>query len=258
MLEKMKKITLEAAKLFKEGYNDKKQINHKGVKDLVTNYDIAVEKFLIKEISKEFSDFYIIAEESKNDLELLDNLIIIDPIDGTSNFIKEIPYCCISIGVYKNKKPYIALVYNPILNELYTAQAKKGAYLNGVKIEVSSINTLQSSLIGTGFPYTSSHNKSDLNFVINTLKNILPKCQDIRRMGSASLDLCMVAQGKYEAYYEINTNAWDVAAGILIVLEAGGKISNNYNKEYNIFKDKCIVATNNKVHSQVIDELTNL
>lgn len=246
------KIIKEAGEILKDGYYSSKEVNFKGKKDLVTKYDIAVENYLKENFSKLFLDFNIIAEESDNTNILFDNSIIIDPIDGTTNFVNGIPHTAISVGVYKNKKPFLAVVYNPILNELYEAQIGMGAFLNDKKIEVSNEENFQKSLIATGFPYSSGSDENDLNDVINKIKTILPLCQDIRRLGSASIDLCMVARGTFEAYYEMNLKPWDVSAGIIILSEAGGTVSNIDGDEYDLFKDKYIVASNGKIHSQLI------
>ncbi len=255
MKEELKKIIIEAGRILKKGYYSEKEVDFKAKKDLVTKYDVAVENFLKERFSEEFKEFNIIAEESNNENIEFNDSIIIDPIDGTTNFVNQVPHTAISVGVYKNKKPYIAVVYNPILDELYEAEVDKGSFLNGKKIEVSKEDDFQKALISTGFPYTSGTNKEDLDDVIKKINIILPKCQDIRRLGSAALDLCYVAKGTYEAYYEMNLKAWDVSAGILILTEAGGMVSNIFEKEYDLFNDKYIVATNTKLHKQLINLL---
>ena len=255
MINKLVNIVKDAGVIFKEGYSSKKNIEFKGKKDLVTQYDKSIEKFLVEKCSSTFKDFNIIAEESDNSRIKFNNSIIIDPIDGTTNFVNKVPHCAISIGVYRDKKPYIGIVYNPILNELYRAKAGSGSYLNDKLLRVSSDDNFQTSLISTGFPYTSATNRDDLDWVIKKLKKVLPNCQDIRRLGSASIDLCMVANGIYEGYYEINLKPWDVSAGILILQEAGGKITNTCNKPYDMFNDRCIVASNSKIHDRLISFL---
>ncbi|RXK11940.1 inositol monophosphatase [Halarcobacter mediterraneus] len=255
MKEKLKKIIIEAGTILKKGYYSEKEVDFKAKKDLVTKYDVAVENFLKERFTEEFKEFNIIAEESNNENIEFNDSIIIDPIDGTTNFVNQVPHTAISVGVYKNKKSYIAIVYNPILDELYEAERGKGSFLNGKKIEVSKEDDFQKALISTGFPYTSGTNKEDLDDVIKKINIILPKCQDIRRLGSAALDLCYVARGTYEAYYEMNLKAWDVSAGILILTEAGGMVSNIFEKEYDLFNDKYIVATNTKLHKQLINLL---
>ena len=235
--------------------NSCENFSFKAKKDLVTEFDVAVEKYLKKRFSKKFKKFNIIAEESDNVNIEFNNSIIIDPIDGTTNFVNGVPHTAISVGVYKNKKPYLAVVYNPILDELYTAKIGKGAFLNGKRLKVSTEDNFQKSLIATGFPYTSGSDENDLNDVVKRIKDVLPLCQDLRRLGSASLDLCYVACGTYEGYYEMNLRAWDVSAGILIVTEAGGKISNINGDEYTLFEDKFLVASNGKIHNEFIKNL---
>jgi len=252
MFDKIVDIIKEAGEIFKEGYFKNLTIESKGIKDLVTEYDIKVEKFLIKSL-KNFSK-NIIAEESIYN-ENLDDTFIIDPIDGTTNYAHHIPYCSISLAYYNNKKALFSIVYNPILNELFFAIKGEGAYLNNSKISVSQIDNFQRSLIATGFPYSSAENEDDLNFVINKLHKILPRCQDIRRLGSAALDLCYVAAGKFEGFYEINLKPWDVAGGMLIVKEAGGIVTNHFGESYSIFEDRCIVATNGKIHQKLVEIL---
>ena len=255
MKKELIKIIKKAGKILKKGYYSNKDVTFKAKKDLVTKYDVAVENYLKKKFSKKFKEFNIIAEESDNTLIEFNNSIIIDPIDGTTNFVNGVPHTAISVGVYKDKKPYLAIVYNPILDELYEAKIGKGAYLNGKKLEVSKEENFQKALIATGFPYSSGTNSDDLNDVIKKLKDILPLCQDIRRLGSASIDLCMVAKGTFEGYYEMNLKAWDVSAGILILTEAGGTVSTIDGSEYKLFEDKYIVATNGKIHNELIKNL---
>lgn len=252
MTEELIEIIKQAGKILKEGYYTKKDLSFKCKKDLVTQYDVAVEEFLKEKFSNTFKDFNIIAEESDNENIEFNNSIIIDPIDGTTNFVNQVPHCAISVGVYKDKKPYIGIVYNPILDELYSANVGYGAYCNGKKLSVSEDSELKMSLIATGFPYTSAVNNNDLDFVMRNLKELLPNCQDIRRLGSASIDLCMVARGTFEGYYEINLKAWDVSAGIIILQEAGGCVTNQKGEDYDMFGNECIVATNSKIHNELL------
>lgn len=249
------KIIKKAGKILKEGFYTDKDITFKAKKDLVTQFDVAVEKYLKKKFTKRFKNFNIIAEESDNANIEFNNSIIIDPIDGTTNFVNGVPHTAISVGVYKNKKPYLAVVYNPILDELYTAKIGRGAYLNGKELKVSLEDNFQKSLLATGFPYTSGTDENDLYEVVKKIKDVLPLCQDLRRLGSASLDLCYVARGTYEGYYEMNLKAWDVSAGVLILTEAGGIVSNISGGEYNLFEDKYLVASNGKIHNEFIKNL---
>ena len=255
MKKELIKIIKKAGKILKEGFYKDKNISFKAKKDLVTKYDVAVENYLKEKFTKKFKEFNIIAEESDNANIEFNDSIIIDPIDGTTNFVNGVPHTAISVGVYKNKKPYLAIVYNPILDELYEAKIGKGAFLNGKQLKVSDETELQKALLATGFPYTSGSNEDDLNDVVKKIKDILPLCQDLRRLGSASIDLCLVARGTFEGYYEMNLKPWDVSAGVLILSEAGGKITNINGDEYNLFEDKYIVATNGKIHDELIKNL---
>ena len=255
MKNKLVEIIKEAGEILKEGYFSKKDVTFKATKDLVTKYDVAVENFLKQKFESEFKDFNVIAEESDNTNLEFSNSIIVDPIDGTTNFVNKVPHTCISVGVYKNKKPYIGVVYNPILDELYTAVVGEGAYLNDEKLQVSSENDFQRALLSTGFPYSNATNQDDLNDVIKKMKDILPRCQDIRRLGSAAIDLCFVARGTYEGFYEMNLKAWDVSAGLIILQEAGGKVSSIDGSDYTLFEDKYIVASNGSIHNELIKNL---
>ncbi len=256
MKKKLIKIVKKAGKILEQGFYSKKDVSFKAKKDLVTKYDVAVEEYLKKEFSKHFKEFNLIAEESDNSKIEFGNSIIIDPIDGTTNFVNGIPHTAISIGVYKDKKPYIGVVYNPILKELYFAKKGKGAYLNNERIFVSSENNLQKSLIATGFPYSSGDNKEDLKDVLRKIENILPNCQDLRRLGSASIDLCLLSRGVFEAYYEMNLKPWDVAAGIIILSEAGGKVTTINGDKFNMFEDKYLVASNSAIHNELLEKLS--
>jgi myo-inositol-1(or 4)-monophosphatase len=258
MQDKLINIIKDAGVILKEGYYSVKEPSFKGKKDLVTKYDVAVEEYLKEKFSQVFSDFNIIAEESDNSMIEFNNSIIIDPIDGTTNFVNGVPHCAISVGVFKDKKPYIGVVYNPILDELYSAKVGEGAYLNGNRLCVSNDKKLEVALISTGFPYTSASDSKALEFVIKNMQTVLPLCQDIRRLGSASIDLCMVARGTYAGYYEINLKAWDVSAGIIILTESGGKVSNIMGEEYDIFGNDCIVATNGYIHTELLSHLKDI
>jgi len=261
MLEKLIAITKEAAKIIKDGFNESKEITHKGSIDLVTQYDVKVEKFLLEKLALLFPDYMLIAEESYKNEKPTKNRIYIDPIDGTTNFVHSIPFVAVSIGVVKNNELYLAVVYNPILDECYSAQKSMGATLNGVPIHVNSTNhTILSSLIATGFPYAISNQDRDksqnaVKWVMPRVEKILTSSQGIRRLGSAALDLCYVARGSFEGYYEAFLLPWDVSAGILIVQEAGGVVTTQNNENYNLDKDNIVVATNGHIHKELLSSI---
>jgi len=250
--EELIEIVKSAGEIIEDGFSTKKSIKHKGIVDLVTEYDVKTEEYLISKISQLYPEFEIIGEESYTDSKYsTEKAIYIDPIDGTTNFVHRIPHVAISIGIWENNTPICGVVYNPILKELFTAFKAEGAYLNGSKIAVSSQSTLQSSLIGTGFPYAKVEKGSAYRWVVDTMSRILPYIQDIRRLGSAALDICYLADGRIDGFYEIDLKPWDVAGAIAILLEAGGRVSDLKNQSYKI-GDDAIVASNGNIHEELL------
>jgi len=251
---KLINIVMECRELFLKGYHADKNVQYKGTVDLVTEYDVAIEKRLNKSLQETFPDFEIIGEESTKKITYPKKAIYIDPIDGTTNFIHGLPFCAISVGMWEDGKPIAGVVYNPVLDECFSAEQGKGAFLNGKQIFVSKEHDLQQSLIATGFPYTKVTKGEDYEWVLLTIANLLPATRDIRRTGSASIDLCYVACGKFEAYYECNLKPWDVAAGVLIIKEAHGKISNEEGKEYRL-DNHIILSSNGSVHDALLKHI---
>jgi len=249
-------IAQEAGTLFLEGYHARKEITYKSEIDLVTQYDVAVEKRLTQLLSKAFPSHTLVGEESGT-LAYPEKAIYIDPIDGTTNFVHGIPFCAVSVGVWEGGKPVAGVVYNPVLEELFYAEAGKGARLNGEPIGVDTADTLTRSLIATGFPYTKIERGQDYEWVLEAMRNVLPAARDIRRLGSASLDLCYVARGTFSGYYEVNLKPWDVAAGLLMVLEAGGRVSREDGAPYTL-DSRVIVADNGRIHDPLVSLLPPL
>lgn len=220
------------------------KVDTKGENDFATNVDRAAEALIVETIKKAYPDHTIIAEEgglvkgSDNDVQW-----IIDPIDGTTNFIKGIPHCSVSIAVRLKGKTEVAVVYDPMANELYTATRGQGAQLNGYRIRVSNVKDLEGTLLAMAFPFKQKQ-YSDCYF--NVLQKVFTKCGDFRRSGSAALDLAYVAAGRFDGFFELGLKPWDIAAGELILREAGGIMTdlvgaNNYMVSGNI------VAGNPKV-----------
>jgi myo-inositol-1(or 4)-monophosphatase len=250
-------IAQEAGSLFLEGYHAQKEITYKSDIDLVTQYDVAVEKQLKSLLGGTFPQYSLFGEESSDDHTFPEKAIYIDPIDGTTNFVHGIPFCAISIGIWEAQRPVAGVVYNPVLEELFYAEAGKGATLNGEPIHVDEADTLTRSLLATGFPYTKFEKGKDYEWVMRTMGNLLPLTRDIRRLGSAAIDLCYVARGTFSGFYEINLKPWDVAAGILIVEEAGGTISRADGKPYTL-DERIIVASNGKIHDALVENMATL
>ena len=253
-LEPLIEIITSCKTLFLEGFYASSEVSYKGTVDLVTRYDVAIEQLLTQKLNAAFADYTVVGEESTQEIVHPQKAIYIDPIDGTTNFVHGIPFCAISVGVWEEGKPVMGVVYNPVLDELFTAQAGKGAFLNGKKIAVSEQKSFQQSLIATGFPYTKVQKGVDYEWVLRTMREILPITRDIRRLGAASLDLCYVAKGTFEAYFECNLKPWDVAAGVLILIEAGGMVTNDEGHTYGL-DDHIIAASNGHVHAQLVEHL---
>ena len=248
------KIAQTCKDLFIEGFYAKKDIKYKGTVDLVTKYDKEIEKRLTQKLQAAFPSFVVIGEESTKEITYPKHAIYLDPIDGTTNFIHGISHCAISIGMWEDNIPVAGVVYNPILDEAFRADIGKGAFLGDQKLHVSNQTLLQQSLIATGFPYTKVEKGKDYQWVLKCMSNLLPLCRDIRRFGAASLDLCYLAKGTFDAYYECNLKPWDVGAGVLILQEAGGKYTNEKGLPYQL-SDHILVASNTHIHEALLAQL---
>lgn len=251
MLDTILKLAQKAGEMLRGGYYKQHHVEFKDKIDLVTDYDKHIEYFLIEEISKISGDFNIISEELNSGNNFNDNVFIIDPIDGTTNFVHNFPFCAVSIAFYSGKKRY-GVVFNPLLNELFYAESNCGAFFNGKQIRVSNEDRLINSLIATGFPYSIV--KRDSKILFEMLERVLKNSRGIRRAGSASLDLCYVARSTFQGYYEMSLKPWDVAAGVVILEEAGGVITNLRGDPYS-FLDEMIVTSNKFIHQQFLGVL---
>ncbi len=252
LYKKAENIVREAGDiLLKAFYTDKQVSTKSNQMDLVTETDREIERFLIKNLGDILPGSCFLAEESDPDLKNPELLWIIDPIDGTTNFVHQFPFVCISVALMKNGQLEYGFVYNPVMNEFFSACKGQGAFLNGVRLQVSGEEDFSKSFLGTGFSYGFQTAEID-NILI--FKNLLAKVHGIRRPGSAALDLCYVAKGVYEGYWEFYLNPWDVCAGILIVREAGGCVSNGENGDWT-FTDFLIIASNQKIHKALLNEL---
>ena len=217
---------------------------HKGRIDLVTETDEAVEAFLVRELRNLLPEAGILAEEGGASGPETDGLRwIIDPVDGTTNFVHRLPHVGISVALWQGDQPLLGVVHAPILDECYWAVRGGGAFCNGKPLRVSTADRLEESLVATGIPYTI---REDLPHILAQLAVVLPRTQNVRRMGAASLDLAYVAAGHLDAYFETGLKPWDVAAGILLVTEAGGRVSRSDGEPF-AFGDE-ILASNGHVH----------
>lgn len=254
MYDRIKTIATSAGPLFLEGYTQAKTISYKSAVDLVTDYDVKIELYLKDKLAAAFPEHTLVGEETSEGITHPDMAIYIDPIDGTTNFVHGIPFCAISIGIWEGGEPLAGVVYNPVLDELFYAEKGKGAYCNGEPLHVSEAETLEKSLIATGFPYTKIEQGEDFHWVMKSMESILPYTRDIRRLGSAALDLCYVARGTFEGYYEINLKPWDVAAGIMMIKEAGGSVSRSDGGTYTL-DERVIVASNGRIQDAIVEKI---
>ncbi len=253
-MEELKKVLLdathEAGKIIQSYFNGTFVINHKeGVNNLVTEVDHLAEQKIISVIKATYPTHSIIGEESGENIQLSDYQWVIDPIDGTVNFAHGIPLCCVSIGLLLNGSVIMGAVYNPMMNELFFAEKGKGATLNGNPIKVSGKSDFKTAFLVTGFPYKWPENS--LEHPVKVFERMVLEGLPIRRLGSAAIDLCWVACGRFDGFWEYNLSAWDVAAGYLIVLEAGGTITDFDGNIGNVF-DKQTLATNGLIHKDIL------
>ena len=227
--------------------------NKEGINNLVTEADHASEKAILDVIKKDFPDHYILSEEVGEIVQDSSYKWIIDPIDGTVNFAHSIPLCCVSIGVEYNGEIVLASVYNPIMNELFFAEKGKGATLNDKPIRVSKKQKVLNACLVTGFPYTYL---DMANGPLQIFEKLIRKGIPVRRLGSAATDLCWVAAGRFDGFYEHKLQAWDSAAGYLIVEEAGGKVTDFKGNKFSPYQPH-ILATNGEIHDEMLAVINN-
>ncbi len=228
---------------------DKVEINEKSHNDFVTQVDKLSEEMIISHIKKAYPDHAILSEEMGHQKGFnQDYCWIIDPLDGTRNFMHGYPQFAISIAIMKNNLLELGLVYDPIRQELFTATRGQGAYVNSRRMRISATKKLEQAIIGTGFPF---RNKENIKTYLSTFENVFLKCGDIRRAGSAALDLAYIAAGRLDGFWESDLKIWDIAAGALMIKEAGGIVSDFQGGETYIEHGN-IVAGNPKVYKELI------
>jgi len=222
--------------------------NKEGVNNLVTEADHASEKAIFEVIKNDYPDHYILSEEAGEIVMDSNYKWIIDPIDGTVNFAHGIPLCCVSIALEQDGEMILGAVYNPFIHEFFFAQKGYGATLNDKKIRVSEETSVLTSCLVTGFPYTYlDQPNSPLDVFDRLIRSGVP----VRRLGSAAMDLCWVAAGRFDGFYEHKLQAWDSAAGFLIVEEAGGRVSDFTGARYSPYQPH-LIATNGKIHEELL------
>lgn len=240
---------LTAGSIIRHLYNKPHTVTMKGVINLVTEADLAAESAIITSLNEDDPGTVILAEESagKNLKPSSGKVWVVDPLDGTTNFAHAYPVFAVSIALFVDGVPVLGVIYSPMLDELFCAVQGTGAWCNGEPIQVTDTGFLIESLVGFGIPYEL---ESVLPGIIEQLQSIIPRVRDIRRSGSAALDLAYVACGRLDAYYEIDLSPWDTAAGWLLVEEAGGTVTDFSGGAYSAF-DRELLASNGKLHTHL-------
>jgi myo-inositol-1(or 4)-monophosphatase len=244
---------LEAGQLLRERVDSIKEVRHKSVADIVTDVDVLSEQLIRRTILEAFPTHSILGEEGGN-REGSDPTYrwIVDPLDGTTNYAHGFPFFCVSIALEANGRTEVGVVYAPYLNELFVASRGGGATLNDQPIRVSRVDNLPGALLATGFPYS----RERFHRALRTFEVLSLRAQAVRRAGSAALDLCYVACGRFDAYWEHVISAWDVAAGTLIVAEAGGRVTASDCSPFQLEAGD-VLASNGLVHDSVVEALAS-
>ena len=248
ILQIVEVIARQAGAVLAKGYGNVRHIQQKGVIDLVTEYDKRSEELIISSIQQEFPDYAILAEESGQNHTISEYQWVIDPLDGTTNFAHGIPIFSVSIGLLKNNSPLLGVAYDPLRNEMFSAEAGQGATLNHHPIHVSSRPDLGQAVISTGFPYDVRTNPKN-NFA--QFVQFQLRTQAVRHLGSAALDCAWTAMGRLDGYWEFGVQPWDVGAGALIVREAGGRVTSVDGGE-NFLSSASILVSNGLIHEQML------
>lgn len=245
---------MQAGNLLRKGFGSTYEINTKpGRHNYVTMYDHAAEAQIIKTIRHHFPSHHILAEESGlSEAENSPYTWVIDPLDGTLNFSNNIPLFVVSIGITYKKDVVAGVIYHPMLKELYVAEKGKGAYMNGTRLSVNSVNNLETAVLSTGMP---SNIHEHANPYLASFTQIAKVGCAIRDIGSAALNLAYLSSGRVSAYWIDSLQPWDIAAGKLIVEEAGGTVSHYNGSPHSIFSEDSLLATNGHIHQSMVNLL---
>ena len=248
----MQEMAREAGALLLS-YFGKVAIEYKGDVDLVTAADRSSEELIVSRIRKQWPEHDLVGEEGSRHETGSDFRWYIDPLDGTTNFAHGYPVFCVSIGLEYRKERVAGVIFDPTRNEMFVAEKGAGARFNDQSIQVSKTSRLAESLVATGFPSHKRHKNPNIHFY----HQITLRSHGVRRAGSAALDLCYVACGRYDAFWEFNLNSWDTAAGVLLVQEAGGRVTNFSAGPFSI-DSREVLASNTLLHEELITEFANI
>ncbi len=241
-------VARRAGQLLREGFGSNHRFSLKTSRlDLVTEYDRAAEELIIKAIRSEFPQHGLLGEEGSSYRADSEYRWLIDPLDGTTNFAHGYPVFAVSIALARGEELLLGVVYNPVLEELFFAERGRGASLNGSPIRVSEIDSLSRALLATGFPYDPGR----IGLNLRLFERFIYRAQAIRRDGSAALNLCYVACGRFDGFWELDLKPWDIAAGALIVREAGGKVTDFRGRGFSLYGNE-VLASNGRLHPEMV------
>ena len=251
-LPELENLAEEAGEILRAGYSKDHQVSYKGVIDLVTEVDHASEDLLLSEINKRWPGSYILSEESGITHGDQEHSWYVDPLDGTVNYAHGIPFFAVSIAYAYQGVMKLGAVYDPLRDEMFSAERGHGARLNGNAIHASGVSELQKSLLVTGFPYDAWDTEKD-NF--SNFVHFAKLTQGVRRFGSAALDACYVGAGRFDGFWELSLKPWDIAAGGLVAQEAGAMVTNAKNLPDYLSSPQSIVAAAPGIHARILENL---
>ncbi len=250
--EKIIEIIKEAARII-ENRELALQIEEKGPSDYVTKVDLMVQQFIESRLNELYPDIQFMGEEkASDDINFDGRFWVLDPVDGTTNLIHDYKFVSISLALVVDREIRLGFVFHPAANEMFFAKKGEGVYLNNEPISVSNYDTLSTSLISIG---TSPYQKELGEYNFKTFLRLFEQCQDIRRMGSAAIDLAYIACGRADGFFEKSLKLWDYSAGLLIVEEAGGKVTDYKGNEIGLKVTSEVLASNGKIHDEIIELL---
>jgi myo-inositol-1(or 4)-monophosphatase len=251
-IKEIEALARAAGKILRDGYDKEHDVQFKGVIDLVTEIDHQSEQFLLAEIRNRWAESRFIAEESGESGGGGDLTWYIDPLDGTVNYAHAVPIFCVSMACAWEGRTRLAVVYDPMRDEMFTAERGGGAHLNGRPLQVSNTVELQQSLLVTGFPYNTWTAKVNNLEYFGRFARIT---QGVRRLGSAALDLCYVAAGRFDGYWELSLQPWDVAGGGLIAEEAGARVTSLQGGSDYLLPPQSVLAAGPAIHEKMLEVL---